>query len=405
MEPQKKKAYQLIILLGFVSLFGDIIYEGARGVSGQYLQVLGVNATRVGLIVGVGEFAGYLFRLISGYFADKTKSYWFFTILGYLLLLSIPLISLTDSWQIVAILTIVERVGKGIRTPARDTIVSHASKQIGSGLTFGISEFIDQIGSIIGPLIFTYVLYNITSNNLISSYQKGFSITLLPYLILLIILLITYKEFKNSEELENRLSLQPRKDKLPSIFHIYTIFTFITTSGFISFSIIGFHLKKYNIISDHYIPLLYALAVGAIDAITGLTIGKYYDILNKKSTNRLSGINLLLIIPISTIITSLFVFNFNIYIILIGIIFFGITLGLQEVILKAIVSDIIHIDKRSTAYGILNISTGTACFFGATLSGYLYDISITFLIVFLIITQLVSILFFIVMRQKLNNSY
>jgi hypothetical protein len=126
----------------------------------------------------LGESLGYLFRLASGFFADKTKSYWLFTILGYGLLISIPLISVTDIWQIVAVLIIFERIGKGVRTPARDTIASHASKQIGSGYAFGIAEFIDQVGAIIGPLIFSFVLVRAVSDqNLIVAYQRGFSYT------------------------------------------------------------------------------------------------------------------------------------------------------------------------------------------------------------------------------------
>ena len=112
----KRQAFQLIFFLGVISLLGDIIYEGARGVNGQYLQILGINAATVGFIVGLGELLGYLFRLASGFFADKTKSYWLFTIIGYGLLISIPLISLTGVWQIVAVLIILERIGKGIRT-------------------------------------------------------------------------------------------------------------------------------------------------------------------------------------------------------------------------------------------------------------------------------------------------
>jgi len=99
MSELRKKAFQLIIFLGIISLLGDIIYEGARGVSGQYLQILGVNAATVGFIVGLGELLGYLFRLASGFFADKTKSYWLFTIVGYGLLISVPLISLTGIWR------------------------------------------------------------------------------------------------------------------------------------------------------------------------------------------------------------------------------------------------------------------------------------------------------------------
>jgi hypothetical protein len=89
MNDSRKKAYQLIILFGIVSLLGDIIYEGARSVNGQYLATLGVSAATVGLVSGVGEFLGYAVRLASGYYSDKTGTYWLFTIIGYALLISV----------------------------------------------------------------------------------------------------------------------------------------------------------------------------------------------------------------------------------------------------------------------------------------------------------------------------
>lgn len=176
MKKLERQALQLILLLGVISLLGDIIYEGARGVSGQYLNVMGVNAAVVGFVIGLGELLGYIFRPVSGFLAAKTKSYWLFTGIGYGLLISIPLISLTGVWQVVAILIILERIGKGIRTPARDTIASHAAKQVGTGYGFGISEFIDQVGAVIGPLVFTYVFLGVGVQNLIRAYQRGYAL-------------------------------------------------------------------------------------------------------------------------------------------------------------------------------------------------------------------------------------
>ena len=118
----KKVALQFIILMGLVSLFGDITYEGARSISGPYLAILGASATMVGLVAGLGEFIGYTLRLISGYFADRTKKYWPITIAGYGLLCAIPLVAFTNYWEIAALLITMERIGKGIRTPARDAI-------------------------------------------------------------------------------------------------------------------------------------------------------------------------------------------------------------------------------------------------------------------------------------------
>jgi len=405
MNNVKKRAFQLIITLGIISLLGDIIYEGARGVSGQYLQILGVNAATVGFIVGLGELLGYLFRLASGFFADKTKSYWLFTIIGYGLLISIPLISLTGIWQIVAVLIILERIGKGVRTPARDTIASHASKQIGSGYAFGIAEFIDQIGAIIGPLIFSFVLVRVvTGQNLIATYQQGFSFTWLPYILLLGMLWFAYARFKNSEELETVVQQKGDDEKeLPKVFWLYALFVFITTVGFVSFALVGFHLKKYGILNDAYIPLLYAVAIGAVDAIVGLVAGKMYDKLNKRSGNHKSGLVLLLAIPISATIVPIFIFSKTLAFIIVGTALFGFGMGLQEVIMKAAVADMTPLAKRSTAYGIFNLSLGLAFFVGGTLSGFLYDYSITILIIFLTTIELMSIPVFYMMKKMIKE--
>jgi len=401
----KKRAFQLIITLGIISLLGDIIYEGARGVSGQYLQILGVNAATVGFIVGLGELLGYLFRLASGFFADKTKSYWLFTIVGYGFLISIPLISLTGIWQVVAILVILERIGKGIRTPARDTIASHASKQIGSGYAFGIAEFIDQIGAIIGPLIFSFVLVRVVSGrNLIDTYQQGFSFTWLPYILLLGMLWFAYKRFKNSEELEIIVPQKgDDKKELPKVFWLYALFVFITSLGFISFALVGFHLKKHGILNDTYIPLLYAVAMG-VDAIVGLAVGKLYDKINKRSGIHKSGLVLLLAIPISAAIVPIFIFSQTLVFIIVGTVLFGFGMGLQEVIMKAAVADMTPLTKRSTAYGIFNLSLGLAFFIGGTLTGFLYDYSIPILIIFLTAIELMAIPVFYMMKKMVEKN-
>jgi MFS family permease len=147
----RKTAFQVIILLGIVSMFGDIAYEGGRSISGPYLATLGASAAMVGLITGAGEFLGYGLRLVSGYLADRTKAYWVLTFIGYGLIGTIPLLAFAGNWQLAALLLILERIRKAIRSPARDTIISYAGKNIGRGWGFAIHEAMDQVGAIIGP--------------------------------------------------------------------------------------------------------------------------------------------------------------------------------------------------------------------------------------------------------------
>ena len=142
-------AIRFVVLLGVVSLFADMTYEGARSVTGPFLAVLGASGTAVGLIAGLGELIGYSLRLASGYLADRTGRYWAITLVGYgLNLIAVPLLALAGRWEIAAALMICERVGKAIRTPARDAMLSHATHQVGHGWGFGLHEAMDQAGAV-----------------------------------------------------------------------------------------------------------------------------------------------------------------------------------------------------------------------------------------------------------------
>ncbi|HEY6877377.1 MAG TPA: hypothetical protein VI299_05130, partial [Polyangiales bacterium] len=67
-------ARKFIVLMGVVALFGDMTYEGARGLVGPYLALLGASATAVGFAAGLGEFLGYGLRLATGWLSDRTRA-------------------------------------------------------------------------------------------------------------------------------------------------------------------------------------------------------------------------------------------------------------------------------------------------------------------------------------------
>ncbi|MDD5725448.1 MAG: MFS transporter, partial [Candidatus Omnitrophica bacterium] len=207
MDNRKKTAFKLILLFGLVSLFGDMVYEGARSVNGPYLKTLGANAAIVGLIAGLAEFLGYAARLFSGYLADKTKSYWLFTFLGYGLLVSVPLLSLSGVWQAAVVFIVLERLGKAVRSPAKDTILSQAAKQVGTGLGFAIAEVLDQVGAICGPLIFTFLFIMLGKGERgLVDYQHGYSLLWAPLAMVMFCLYFAYRTAPRPETLEKDVS-------------------------------------------------------------------------------------------------------------------------------------------------------------------------------------------------------
>jgi predicted MFS family arabinose efflux permease len=387
----RRAAFQFILLLGVVSLFGDITYEGARSITGPYLAILGASAGIVGIVAGIGEFCGYALRLLSGYVADRSKAYWPLTILGYGMMLSIPLMALTDYWQIAAVLVIIERMGKAIRSPARDAILSHATKQVGRGFGFGIHEAMDQAGAIIGPLIFTAAII------LKGGYRSGFTVLWIPALLTLVILLVARRKVPSPEKLEAAFTEQkPWENKssgLPKVFWLYTLFILLSVSGFAHFQVISYHLKVKAIISDAQIPVFYAIAM-AVDGIVALIIGKAYDKI---------GLKTILTIPMLTLPIPFFAFSQSYGTVLIGVILWGAVMGIHETIMRAAIADLIPIERRGSAYGIFNTVYGLSWLIGATLMGFMYEFKPQAIIVFVVVMELISIPVFFLVKKEITT--
>ncbi len=386
-----KSAFTLVLLFGIISLLGDIIYEGARSVNGQYLNILGVSAFTVGFVVGIGEFLGYFVRLFSGYIADRISSYWFFVILGYGLLISVPLLATSDFWGVASLLIILERIGKGLRSPAKDTLVSHGTKNIGTGLGFGILEFIDQIGAVVGPLLFTLLFISLqTPQKTAADYQKGYALFWIPFILLILVLLFTFFRFKTLDKFQGETA-DKGYSNIPKVFWKFSAFTFISTLGFVNFALIGYHIKSNQILPDSYIPFLYAVAM-IVDAIFGIILGRLYDSL--KPQNR--HVYIFMTLPILTAITVGLAFSKSVILIFFAIGLWGIIMGAHETIMKAIVSDITPISTRGTSFGIFHTIYGLATFLGGVLAGFLYDISLGLMIgVLVLIESLATAVFFV----------
>src|SRR6266496_1831603 len=185
LDVAKGTALKFVVLLGVVSLFADMTYEGARSITGPHRAVLGASATVVGLVAGFGELIGYGLRLVSGYLSDRTGRYWAITLVGYAVnMLAVPLLALAGNWEIAALLIIAERTGKAIRTPARDAMLAHATTEMGRGWGFGLHEAMDQTGALIGPLLVALVLHGT------GSYRNSFAMLLAPAVLSLGVLLV-----------------------------------------------------------------------------------------------------------------------------------------------------------------------------------------------------------------------
>ncbi|MEA5616632.1 MFS transporter [Cronbergia sp. UHCC 0137] len=374
---QKNAALRFVILLGFVSLCADATYEGARSITGVYLQVLGASGTVVGLIAGFGELIGYCFRLVIGYFSDKTGKYWMITTLGFFLNTAVvPLLAFAGRWEVAAALMIAERTGKAIRTPPRDALLSHGVSQLGSGFGFGLHEAMDQTGAVMGPLAVAAVLY------FHGSYQNGFAILIVPAVLGLVMLLILQVIYPNPQDFEEE-TLENQEEGFPQVFWIYLGAVALVAAGYADFPLIAYHLQKQEIATGTTIPLFYALAM-AVDAVAALIFGYLFD---------RSGILILVVAVCFSCLFSPLAFSDHSTFALAGMILWGVGMGAQESILKATVAKLVSKNKRASAYGIFSAGYGLSWFLGSVLMGVLYDRSIILLVIFSVISQLMAIPF------------
>lgn len=390
----KKIAIRFIILLGCISLFADMTYEGARSINGPYLQILGASGTAVGLFAGLGELIGYGLRLVSGYISDKSHKYWVIMFTGYTLnLLSVPLLAWAGYWQIAVVLMMTERAGKAIRNPTRDAMLSFASKETGRGWGFGLHEFMDQLGATSGPLLVSLILYFKQDD-----YHTSYFVLLIPALCALSVLLAVQRMYPHPQQLEIKKVEFDEAGKINSpAFILYTIAAMCLAAGYADYPLIAYHFKKHALMNDAWIPALYALAMMS-EGCTALFTGWLLD--------KISAWIIIIATTLSMFFAPL-VFSVNMHLAIAGMVLWGLGMGVQSSIMKAIIAGIIPVNKRATAFGLFDTFYGIAWFAGSAYMGYLYDTSVTTLIVFSMnmqfITVIILIIFMIKYKKQIHN--
>ncbi len=271
-QPSQAKATALkfVLLIGVMSLFADFTYEGSRSIIGPYLALLGASAAAVGIVTGLGELLGYGLRLVSGRGADQTGKYWPITIFGYIVQMSaVPLLALAGNWPVAALLIILERVGKAIRNPPRDVMLSHAAREMGYGWAFGVHEALDQSGALLGPLAVAAVLA------LRGQYRIAFAVLLVPALVTLSILLVARLTYPRPEEMEANPP-DVRTTGLPRVFWIYLAGAVLVAAGFADFPLIAYHFVQASSVPSTWIPVFYAVAMG-VSGMGSLVFGRLFD--------------------------------------------------------------------------------------------------------------------------------
>jgi MFS family permease len=372
----RRIALRFIVLIGILSFFADFTYEGSRSIVGPYLATLQASGAVVGIVTGFGELLGYGLRLFSGRWADATGRYWPITIFGYVVqMASVPALALTGSWQAAAVLIILERVGKAIRNPPRDVMLSHAGKQGGGyGWAFGLHEALDQFGAMFGPLAVSAVLaYN-------GSYHEAFAVLLVPAVINLILVLLARFLYPKPQDMDRSPPATVGSD-LPRIFWIYLLGAVLVAAGFADYPLIAFHFARSGTVPSNWIAIFYSVAM-AVSGMGSLVLGRLFD---------RYGFNVLVILTLTSALFAPLVFLGGFWLALLGAAVWGLGMGVHESIIPAAVSPMVSGRRRASAFGTFTAGYGIFWFLGSAVIGILYDVSLPAVIAFCVVTQLAAV--------------
>lgn len=377
-------AWRFVTTFGVVSMLADIVYEGARSITGPLLASLGATAVVVGVVTGVGEAAALILRVVSGPLTDRTGRFWTWAIGGYFLtVITVPLLGVVGVLWAAATLVIAERVGKAVRSPAKDTMLSHATAVTGRGRGFAVHEAMDQIGAIAGPLAVAAMLLALDGD-----FAPTLGLLAVPGIGVLA--LLAWLRIRVPEPARYEVAAAPVVKpviaqrflrSLPRSFWVYAGFSAATMAGFTTFGVLSFHQVSRGIVAVAAVPVIYAAAMAA-DAVSALITGWAYD---RIGAAVLGGL------PVLAGLVPVLAFSSHTALVVAGAVVWGAAVGIQESTLRAVVADLIEPTRRATAYGVYAAVIGTAAAVGGALTGLLYSLSVALLIGVVIAVQLAAL--------------
>jgi predicted MFS family arabinose efflux permease len=325
-------------------------------------------------------------RCLAGYIADKTGKTWLITFVGYIVnLLSVPALAFVAHWPLAAALIMSERIGRAIRKPTVDSMLSYTTSTYGKGWIYAVNTALDETGATIGPLLMSLLLL------FHGHYRTGYSLLLISSVLAIAALTGARMAFPTPAKFEQGEQLPSATKGFSKAFWLYMAAGACFAAGLMSYELVAFHLVKQHLVEEQWIPAFLALATGC-GVIASLIFGKSYD--------RQPLPVLLTAVVLSAAFTPL-AFSGNFLAILIAMPLWGIGYAVQDTLLKAIVADVMPKDRRNSAFGVFYTGYGVGWLIGSIVAGLLYDHSRPLMIGFAVALQIASVpLFVIAARAK-----
>ena len=351
-----------IWILGFVSLLMDVSSELIHSLLPVFLvSVLGASAITVGFIEGAAESVALIVKIFSGVLSDYLGKRKVLAAIGYGLgALSKPLFALAASSGMVLAARLIDRTGKGIRGAPRDALVADITPPELRGAAFGLRQSLDTVGAFLGPLL-AIVFMLLWADN----FREVFWIAVIPAALAVALLLFGVREPEH--HLGGKRSNPIRMDNLKQLTNAYwwvVIFGTLFTLARFSEAFLVLRAQQGGL-SMAWIPMVF-VAMNAVYALTAYPFGKLADSMRHTTLLKAGLVTLIAadaMLGLSSHLTGIFI----------GIVLWGLHMGLTQGLLSAMVAGTAPAELRGTAYGFFNLCSGIAMLAASVLAGELWD--------------------------------
>jgi hypothetical protein len=311
----------------------------------------------------------------------------------------VPLLAITPALGaaglvVAAVLSLAERLGKAIRSPAKSALLADAAGQVGMGRGLGVHKALDQIGAFAGPLLVAAIIAAAGGR-----IWPALAVLAVPGAASIVILLVVRARGGTAPEpaaVDVATAPADPAGPLPARFWWFAVAAGLCTAGLVTYGLIGYHLVRDHLVGTAAVPLLYAAAMAAA-AVAALITGYAYD---------RSGPWILLALPALVAAVPVLAFSSGRAAAVAGILLWGAATGVQDSTVKALVADLVPRHRRATAYGLFAAVQGAGALGGGVAAGALYQQSRTALIIAVAVSQVGALLLLLAlyaMRAPASN--
>ena len=352
-----------ILALGFVSLFMDISSEMIHSLLPVFMvSVLGASATAVGLIEGIAEATAQIVKIFSGTVSDWIGRRKLLAILGYgLAAATKPLFPLAASLGWVLAARFIDRIGKGIRGAPRDAMIGDLAPPESRGAAYGLRQAMDTVGAFAGPLLALWLMAQFADDM-----RKVFWVAVIPALVSVAVLVSAVKEprvVRRAAAAAPLLSLAGLKRLGPAFWVVTVIGAVLTLARFSEAFLV---LRARDVGLDIGLVPLVLVVMNVAYAACAYPAGRLSDEHGRGPLLVLGCVALV-------VADALLAQGGTIWVVMAGVVFWGLHMALTQGILATMVADAVPEDRRGTAFGVFNLASGIAMLLASVVAGELWD--------------------------------